>query len=263
MTSPPCSAEGLPLWELGIGMGVIYLPDYRGADQSSTFVLPFPYFAYHGKLLKVDESGIYGRLFGTDRVVMDLSLGGGIPVSSRDNGARAGMPDLDPTVELGPSVDIRLSRDAIADQTLWLRLPVRAVFSVSLADTAQQGWLFSPYLEYRLTHIGRLRRWRVGISAGPIFADRDYHAYFYSVAPAFATARRPAYSAGGGYSGSRITVTAQRRFGRFWVGAFARYDNLSGAVIADSPLVKTTSYFATGLGVTWVLAESATLVTRP
>ncbi len=74
------------------------------------------------------------------------------------------------------------------------------------------------------------------------------------------TATRPAYSAGGGYSGSRITVEAQRRFTHAWLGLFARYDNLSGAAFANSPLVTTMDYFVVGFGITWVAAESNTRV---
>jgi outer membrane scaffolding protein for murein synthesis (MipA/OmpV family) len=49
---------------------------------------------------------------------------------------------------------------------------------------------------------------------------------------------------------------ASRRYPRFWVSAFARYDNLSGAVFADSPLVKKQESFMAGVGIAWILAES-------
>lgn len=258
----PCRGATLPLWEFGVGAGTIVLPDYRGADHTSSYTVPFPYFAYYGKLLKVDRSGIQGRLFGTDRALLNLSLGAGVPVSSSDNEARAGMPNLDPTVEVGPSLDIRLWRDPQSGRSLWFKIPARAAFSLSIADTTQQGWLFSPFVTYSTTGAGALRHWHFNVSLGPMFADSAYHDYFYEVTPAFATAGRPAYSPGGGYSGSRITVAMQRRFPRFWVGLFARYDNLSGAAFADSPLVRTEDYFMLGFGVTWIAAESSTRVKR-
>lgn len=37
-------AEQLPLWEAGLGVGVVDFADYRGADERSTYVLPLPYF---------------------------------------------------------------------------------------------------------------------------------------------------------------------------------------------------------------------------
>ncbi len=89
-----------------------------------------------------------------------------------------------------------------------------------------------------------------------MYASEDYHDYYYEVQPAYATAARPAYDARAGYSGSRLTLTASRRYPRFWVGAFARYDSLSGAVFADSPLVKKQDSFMAGVGIAWILAES-------
>ncbi len=260
--SSPCRGATVPLWELGAGLGTIYLPDYRGADHTSAYALPFPYFAYNGKLLKIDKSGIQGRLFGTDRVLLNLSLGLGVPVSSRDNEARTGMPNLDPTVELGPSLDIHLWQNKLGNRSLWLKFPARAAFSLSADNTAQQGWIFSPFITYRQINHGLLKDWELNISLGPLFADSAYHDYFYEVTPAFANAGRPAYSPGGGYSGSRITIAMQRRYSHFWLGLFARYDNLSGAAFVDSPLVRTQSYFVTGFGVTWVGAESKTMVVR-
>ena len=51
-----------------------------------------------------------------------------------------------------------------------------------------------------------------------------------------------------------------KRFPKFWVGAFARYDNLGGATFADSPLVRQQDYVAAGVAVAWVLGESSTRV---
>ena len=56
---------------------------------------------------------------------------------------------------------------------------------------------------------------------------------------------------------SRLTLTANRRFRTFWVGAFARYDNLSGAVFEDSPLVKRKDSFMAGVGIAWILAQAS------
>lgn len=256
----PSRASQLPLWEVGVGVGAIHLPDYRGASHASNYVLPFPYFVYRGKALKVDRSQIHGRIFGTDRILLDLSLAGGVPVSSRNNAVRRGMPNLAPTAELGPSLDIRLWAARDNSRSLWLRLPVRAVFSVSLSEVTDQGWVFAPYLQYKLFAERVAHPLSVTLSFGPLFADERFHNYYYGVAPAFATATRPSYRPGGGYSGSRVTVTLQKRLSRFWFGMFARYDTLSGAAFADSPLVTHPSYLALGLGVTWVFAESKTRV---
>lgn len=259
LSPQPVHSQELPLWEFGLGVGTLYLSDYRGSDELSAYVLPVPYINYNGDVFKIDESGIHSRIFGTDRILLDLSLAGGVPVGG-DNNARDGMPNLDPTVELGPSIDFKIWPGHRNNHSVWLRVPVRAVFSVSLTETAQQGWTLSPFLEYRVRHVNFLDRWELSLAAGPLFGDEAYHNYFYEVEPAHATASRQAYEPGGGYAGSRFTLTLQRRYDHFWIGVFARYDTLSGAAFTGSPLVKETNYFAMGIAFAWVLAQSETRV---
>ena len=96
--------------------------------------------------------------------------------------------------------------------------------------------------------------------AGPMFSDRRYNQYFYGVDPAFATAGRPAYNAGGGYAGTQLIAALSKRYRDFWIGGFAKWDTLNNAVFADSPLVKTNQSFAAGFAVAWILGESKTRV---
>jgi hypothetical protein len=55
----------------------------------------------------------------------------------------------------------------------------------------------------------------------------------------------------------QFLAAASKRFPSFWVGGFVRYDTLSGAVFADSPLVKQKNYLAGGIAIAWVLGESS------
>ena len=97
-------AHELPLWEAGGGAAVIDFPDYRGSDERHTFVLPVPYVVYRGEFLKIDRERVRGLFFKTDKAELDISLNGSVPVKSADNRARQGMPDLEPTLEVGPSL---------------------------------------------------------------------------------------------------------------------------------------------------------------
>ena len=255
----PCKAGQLPLWEVGFGLTGLYLPDYRGSDESRGHLYPVPYIMYRGKIIKVEKDTIRGQIFESDRLKLDISLGGGVSVDSDENEARTGMPDLDFTAELGPSLEINLWENAEEKQSLWLKLPVRTVFSVSSSDLDYRGLNFAPYLNFQWK-TDWVRPWKISLSAGPIFANRKYHEYFYEVEPAFATPQRPKYHADGGYGGSRITLTLQTFFKDFWVGAFARYDTLSDAVFEESPLVKSDDYMAVGVVIAWVAFRSKTLV---
>ena len=93
-----------------------------------------------------------------------------------------------------------------------------------------------------------------------MFGNQRQNAYYYRVAPQYATPVRPAYEAPSGYAGSQFLVGVSKRFPKFWVGAFARYDNLTGATFDDSPLVLEKNYFAAGVAVSWIFGESSTRV---
>ena len=53
--TPNAHAAERPLWELGVGVGALRLPHYRGSDQSHNFLLPVPYLVYRGQILPKDE----------------------------------------------------------------------------------------------------------------------------------------------------------------------------------------------------------------
>jgi outer membrane scaffolding protein for murein synthesis (MipA/OmpV family) len=239
---------------------VLDFPDYRGSDERNTLVLPIPYLIYRGEVLRADRQGLRGLLFESERVELDVSVNGSIPVKSADNAARRGMPDLDPTVEIGPSLNLTLLGSERERTQLQLRLPVRGVFATDLSHVNTQGVVFEPKLNFDL----RLRQggqgWRAGVGAGPIFVSDQYAQYFYSVAPAYATPQRPAYSPAGGYAGTQATFSLTWRGGPWWVGVFARQDWLKGASFEDSPLVKSDRAFAAGFAFAYVFARSGRLV---
>ena len=60
--------HGEPLWELGLGVAAVRFPDYRGSDQTSTYVLPLPFVAYRGRFLRADRDGARAILFAGRRV---------------------------------------------------------------------------------------------------------------------------------------------------------------------------------------------------
>ena len=245
-----------PLWELGAGATVLAFPEYRGSDQSRNYVLPIPYVVYRGEMLKADRDGVRGIFFDNENVETHVSVGASFPVDSKDNDARQGMPDLNPTVELGPAVDVTLWRSAVPGMTLTLRLPVRAGLTVERSPQ-YIGWQFSPRLNLDIDDVPGLPGWNLGLFASPIYGDDRFHRYFYSVPPAYATPSRPAYDAHAGYGGTEFLAAVSKRFAHYWVGGFVRYDVLAGATFEDSPLVRTREYFAAGFAIAWIFAESS------
>lgn len=247
-------AGELPRWEVGLGMAVLSIPDYRGSDQQRGYLLPLPYFQYRGDVFRIDREGAHGDVFATDRLKLDLSVNVGPPARSGQNEARRNMPDINPTFEAGPSLHVLLARNESRDRSWSLRLPLRTAAAADFAKFESIGWIFAPSLNFEADNLGG--GWHVGVAGGPLYASEEYHDYFYEVKPVHATATRPAYDAKGSYSGSRLTLTASRRYPRYWLGAFARYDSLSGAAFEDSPLVKKPESFMVGIGIAWILMES-------
>lgn len=247
-----CAADR-PLWELGVGAGALWLPHYRGADQSHLWVLPVPYAIYRGELFKADRDGARATLIDGDRSELNLSLGASAPTYSKDNRARRGMADLAPTVELGPVWNLTLWR---ADAgKLDLRLPLRAAFSVD-SPPRHIGWFANPHLNWDQSIAG----WNLGLLAGPLFADRRFHAYYYDVAGADIAPGRPAYRSSAGYAGWQAIGALSRQVGDWWLGAFVKSDRIAGDNMADSPLVRERQQLSAGIAVSWIFARSSRLV---
>ncbi len=255
----PASAADKPLWELGAGVGVMSLPGWRGADDRQNYVLPLPYFVYHGEVFRADRHGVRGVFFDRDRVELGVSVAGSPPTGSQRNSARVGMADLRATGEIGPQLDLTLWLSPDQTRLLKLILPLRAAFSLT-GSPESIGWVFSPALNLDVSDVAGQSGWNLGLRSGPIFATRRQHAYFYDVAPAEATASRPAYAAGGGYSGFQFIAALSKRYPKYWFGSFLRYDGLASADFEDSPLVAQKRYLAAGFGVAWIIGESTTRV---
>lgn len=246
-----------PLWELGLGVAGLHLPDYPGSNQGRNYLLPLPYVVYRGTFLKADRDGARAVLLDSDRLKVDLSVAASTPTRSNRDAARDGMPNLSGTFELGPNLNWTLASSRADRWKLDLRLPVRGAITLERSPRFV-GTTFSPNLNLDVGGIGG--GWNLGMLAGPVFADRRFNRYFYGVDPAYATATRPAYEAHGGYGGWRFVTATSRRIGNTWVGAFVRYDNLHGAAFQDSPLVGRGYALTYGVGVAWVLATSSEMV---
>ena len=239
-----------PKWELGIGLGGLSIPHYRGSDQRADYIAPIPYFRYSGKRLQVDKEGGRFYFYNSENIKFDISTGFALPVDSDDNRARTGMSNLDAVIELGPRLQFSLYQSEDKNFRLRFALPLREAYE--LGELTSIGWVFSPYLELRYFQSG----WETSAAAGPVWATEKYHDYFYQVDPQYVTSTRSQYNAQSGYSGSRLTLTMSKRFDQLFFGVFARYDDLQGASFIESPLVKQKDSFMIGIALSWVFKKS-------
>jgi outer membrane protein len=243
-------AEDEPLWEAGLGIAGVSVPDYGGSDQRQHRVLPIPYFVYRGRTVQADRDGIH--FFGASRLELDFSFDAAPPVSASNNAARDGMPDLLPSVEVGPSVNLVLLADEDKSRVLKLRLAGRASIATNVLRWEWLGLTAAPELAFQ----AKAPDWKLTASVGPLFSTEGVNDYAYEVSSVHATMERPPYDAQSGYGGLRFLARGGWRTGPIWLGAFARYDNLRGASFVDSPMMRSEHAVTVGTAVAWVFARS-------
>lgn len=251
--SPQSSAQDV-IWDLGAGAAVFNLSLYPGSADKINYNVPLPYFTLMAEKLEIDR-GIRTFLFKSKRIVLDLSLGFGIPVGSEDSGAREGMPDLDAIAQLGPSLEFVLIKPTKDRMSLNFELPLRAAVATDLKSSSHEGWLLEPQFNLekrRLYKSGLAMKLTLGLN----YATRDFHSYYYDVPSSFATPSRPAYVSEKGYGGSFATLSASWREGNLIGWTLLQYQNLNGAVFEDSPLVEQKHSYLIGVGFAWVFAQN-------
>jgi len=241
-----------PLWEFGLGVGGLNVPDYRGSDERRSILFPIPYFVYRGDRLFVDRRGARGLIYESGNLAVNISGDLGLPVNSDKNQARSGMPDLDIAFLLGPSFDYLIYDKPQSGSSLTFKVPMQLVITTDFSSVDTQGWFSFPHFNYI-----HKADWTLGTTLGLTFASKDFHNYYYGVAPQFATTDRPAYDASGGYSGFRTSFTLSKRFRRFWIGTAMRYQYLGGTVFENSPLLKQNYSLAISAGISWILFSSS------
>ncbi|MCP4388405.1 MAG: MipA/OmpV family protein, partial [Gammaproteobacteria bacterium] len=182
----------LPRLELGAGLFALDAPDYRGSEESSTYLLPVPYIKYRGDVLRIDE-GVQGVVFESPDWLFTLSADFSLPADD-DTPEREGMEEIDAVFEIGPSLNYRIM--ALQNSAWWIDLPLRFVYAI---DSKHEfiGRVFQPRLSWRKP-ANRLDEWKLHFLIGPVYSNDEHHAYFYSVGDNEVTATRPAYDADAG-----------------------------------------------------------------
>lgn len=252
----PAEPPGRPLWELGLGAGVVSTPAYPGADDRETRVLAIPAIIYRGKILRADQSGIGARLFRSDAAELDVGLAASLPARSDDVAARAGMPDLGALGEFGPRLKLRLAR-LDAYRAVRAELPLRAVFEVR-SGVRHQGYTFEPRLVYEQRSMDG--KWLFDAQLAAVVGDGKINRYFYEVAPQYATAERPAYAARSGLILVRVGMFAARQVNPdLRVFGFVRGENYGVGANDDSPLLRRNNGVSAGFGLSWTLWRSKSL----
>ncbi len=241
-------------WTMGAGLGVFDYHLYPGAKQTNQLILPVPYFTYRSPKFEIDR-GIKSFLYDSEVIIIDISADFGLPVDSDDTLARKGMPDLDFVLQLGPSLEFLLNDKNKNHFDVRFEIPVRVAFAIDIGNVQNIGYLVEPRFSFnhrRLSRTGLSHKATIGLK----FATQDYHAYYYDVAPEYATATRAQYKSEAGFGGSFAKYRISWKTDDFVYWAFVRYQSLRGAEFEDSPLVLQNDYYFLGAGFAWIFAQS-------
>jgi MipA family protein len=247
-----------PLWEIGMGGGATFTPDYPGSNQNHLWAIPFPFAVYRGQFLHSDRrGGTRARILQSASYEINFSAGGGLPSSSGSNDAREGMPDLEWLGELGPRIMFDLySRPE--EVLLRFGFPIRAAFSSNFQHLTDRGFLIAPELLYdRPTIFGTNLDAYALLTVN--FSDRRFANYFYGVEPANAKPDRAAYTARAGYLLTDLTlgIVAPVQSLNLKIMSSMTFESLAGSANTASPLFKAPFNMTASMVLIWVFAQSS------
>jgi MipA family protein len=193
---------GLPLWEAGMAVVASQSPDYPAAASRHLRTAVLPVFIYRGSFFRADADGLRGRFFQMGGLELDISAAAAF--NAGKSPARAGMPPLDYTFELGPQLRYRHAFEN--KQIISAHLKWRAVISTNGKQFHARGMVYEPELRWQhRPSFDPMGRWQLSIQA--TWADQKLQRYFYDVAPSYQTPNRPSYAARGGFLGSGVRLS--------------------------------------------------------
>lgn len=253
------SENSQPLYEIGAGSVYGVVPHYPGSDEHTALLVPFPSVIYRGDRLRADEDGgVRTRFFYSESFEINLSIGGSLPVSSKDNDEREGMEKLHTIAEFGPGLIYHFYNKRNHDKLRFaINVPVRMAISTNIKDTYRRGYVFNPILFsfYELsssfTIFGSLSgRW----------ATKEYHDYLYTVGVKDVNDNRPRYEATKGYVLSTYGLALIYNTKKATIFSGFSYDDATNNANRNSPLFVKKSSYSFAIGFTWYFYKSKKMV---
>ena len=236
--------------DLGLGAGTMFYPDYLGSKNNNVLLIPYPYISYKSETFNLDREGLKRNFLNYGDFSLELSAAGSLPVES--SGARIGMSDLDPALEIGPALIYKVYEDK--GLSFKLDMPLRAVLSTDFKGVDYRGYIYELRSELEYDYQGYFLQLHTGL----MFSDKNHHNYLYGVNSNEATLTRPSYQAKGGYTAYKTSLGISKTFDQIWTGAFVRHYSLNNSSIQDSPLKERNSALYGGVFVAYIFDDGFT-----
>jgi outer membrane protein len=229
LADEPSQKEESP-WQITLGAGGVYAPEYPGSDEYEARALPlisvrYKRFFLGGAPGSGSPGGLGAYLYEGDSWTLGavLSRDATAPREESDDVRLRGLGDIDPTVRAGMFSSYRIG---------WLTLSANAMTDVT---DKQQGTIANLDAEITYRPTAKLR---LSVGPGVTWANEEFMQTFFGVtgAQAMRSAFQP-YTPEAGVSVVRVSVGAQYFFASRWfLGARLTAAQLQGDA-ADSPLI--------------------------
>ena len=243
-------------------MVYVSVHSYPGSHHKKNYTLPAPVLHYRGERLRIDRDSVYTPLFKSERIHIKVSADGTPPVDSDDLSVRNGMPDLDATIQMGPSIEILLNKTHRKQGGKWtFKIPLRMSIATDLSHVDDRGLILNPKLNYKRKFTAATGPFSTNpldfrFTIATLFANRRYLEYYYGVDAAFVTADRPSYQPASGYAGSYLSIAFSQKRGPWMWSAYTRVKWLNGSTFESSPLMETNQEKQLGIVLIYTFAQS-------
>ena len=244
-----------PLFEFGVGAFVLDLPYYPGSENNKRVVAPIPIFIYRGEFFRANRDGsVQGRFFNSDKLELNMSLSGTFPSNGDDNSARAGMPELDGLIEIGPSLKYYIIRNS--KKSIYLSVPLRYAISSDFKELNSRGVTLGTYISTRFRDVFSMNDY-ISFSAGLRYANQQLMDYYYTVKKDYSNTTRPIYYAKAGLFKYGISSGFNHNFTKdFWVYGAASYSMYYGTANENGPLLRRKSTLTFLVSLYWNIYKS-------
>ncbi len=260
--NPGSARESLPQLEFGIAAAALQVPAYPSSAVTNERQFVLPWFIYRSDTVQVKDGGVEMVAYESDRLKIDMGIGGSLNADTSDTPLREGMPDIDFLLELGPRFDVPLSnqtRNGIRTKLNWVT-SLRLAVSTDFRRLDYRGPVLNTQLKYRVAGFGN-DKVSLSASVSSTWLGNELMDYFYSVDDEFVTDSRPAFNAGGGF----LNLGASFGVGfeptpdiNAYIGI--GYRNFNGSENEDSPLFEQDSNTNIIVAASWRLYKSKKLV---
>jgi len=244
--------------QIGLGVGYGIVPHYPASNQSSSKSLALPIVVYRGDILKSDqEEGTRAELYSSRELDVNLSFGARFSNDSKDNRARAGMPDLNYIIEVGPSLHYKILREK-KKRLFTLQVPLRFTTETNFKKYNYLGVVFEPEVKLQFFNVGTPHLKVTSSLSLEFFSDRIAK-YFYEVEPQYANTDRAAYDSRAGFSNLTLGQSFSYDYRDFKVVAGVNYNDYSFSENRNSPLYKTKNDYSVFSALIWFFYEKESI----